>query len=78
MIIRYGPYLDVSDAVHDVVALYRNHPDDRLRRMAVVALGAMKSDWAIAFLERSVHFEKDAAVQHTIRAVVTAYQARPR
>ncbi|MFQ5569294.1 MAG: HEAT repeat domain-containing protein [Rhodothermales bacterium] len=75
MIIFYGDQLDVSAAVFDVVRIYRDHEDNRLRRMAVVALGKMKSPWAIDFLERSVRFEKTPSVRQTIQAVVAAYHA---
>ncbi len=73
LVIRYGSNLDVSDGVFDVMKIYRNSPDENLRRMAVVALGNMDSAWAIQFLERSTDFEKSQIVKQTIRAVVSAH-----
>ncbi len=75
MIIFYGDQLDVKASVFDVVRIYRNHEDDRMRRMAVVALGKMQSQWAIGFLTRSLGFEKTPAVRKTMQAVIAAYHA---
>ncbi len=74
-IIRYGDKLDVDAAVFDVMGIYRNHNDDNVRRMAVVALGQMQSDGAIGFLRLSVEYEKSETVRHTIQAVVSEHDA---
>ena len=71
LIIAYGEYLHLSkDAVFDVMRIYRDGDTDRLRRMAVVTLSQLHSDWAMKFLERSVHFEKSDQVRHTIRSIL--------
>ena len=69
-VIRYGKNVEVEEAVFDVMRVYRDGDNENLRRMAVVTLSNMKSDWAIKFLERSERFEKSDAVQQTIRAVL--------
>lgn len=56
--------------VFDVVRLYRDHKDDRVRRMAVVALGELGDPWGNDMLRRSLRFEKNASVKHTIAAVL--------
>ncbi len=56
--------------VFDVVRLYRDHKDDRVRRMAVVALGELNDAWGTDLLKRSLRFEKSAPVKHTIAAVL--------
>lgn len=72
MIILYSDYLTISRAgIHDVVRLYRDPPDDRLRRMAVVALGKSQDPWGLDMLKRSAHFEHSPSVRHTILAVLT-------
>ncbi|NBC16346.1 MAG: hypothetical protein GVY18_03410 [Bacteroidetes bacterium] len=70
LIIKYRERVDVHRARFDVMRLYRDHDDDRVRRMAVVTLGAMDNNWALGFLARSVTFEDDPAVRHTIQAVL--------
>jgi hypothetical protein len=73
MVIQYGHYMDFGRlAVFDAVRLYRDHADDRIRRMAVVALLQMNDSWAFDFLERSVPFEKDQTIKRTILAVLAA------
>lgn len=58
------------EQVHAVVGIYRNHDNDNMRRMAVVALGEMKSPWAYDFLARSTRFEKTPQVLYTLHAVL--------
>lgn len=74
MIIRYGDQVDVDEAVFDVVRIYRDHDNDHMRRMAVVALGAMNHPWGLDFLQRSQRFEKSPTVQHTLNAVVAQHR----
>lgn len=74
-IIHYGDKLDVGAAVFDVMRIYRNHNDDNVRRMAVVALSRMQSDGAIGFLRLSLEYEKSEIVRHTIQAVVSEHEA---
>lgn len=69
-IIQYSDNIDVTDAVFDVMRIYRNDSDSNRRRMAVVTLAHMNSDWAIAFLKRSAQFEKSEVVVSTILAVL--------
>ena len=71
-VIQYNDQVSVSEAVFDVMKIYRNDTDDNRRRMAVVALGNMNSDWGIAFLERSEPFEKSEMVAQTISAVLAS------
>lgn len=74
MIIHYGPNLTIGrEAIFDLVRVYRNHAQERMRRMAVVALGQTRDTWAMDFLTRSARYEKSAAVRHTIYAVLAEY-----
>ncbi|MCH8246898.1 MAG: hypothetical protein IH951_10875 [Bacteroidetes bacterium] len=71
LIIAYGENFDLTEsAVFDVMRLYRDGDSPRIRRMAVVALAQLDSDWAMKFLERSVRFEKSDQVRHTILAIL--------
>ena len=76
LIIQYGDQLDVKAAVYDVMRIYRDHSDENMRRMAVVALGNMNNRWAIRFLQRSIQFEKSPSVNKTIKAVVAKYYSQ--
>lgn len=74
MIIQYGPMLDLKKpAAMEAIDIYRNHPNDRMRRMAVVALGSINESWSMDFLRRSVEHEKSDEVRHTIAAVVAEH-----
>lgn len=70
MIVRYGDHLDVRAAEFDVIRLFQDHPDQRVRRLAAVACGRLKSNWAMGFLRMAEPFERDARVRATIRSLV--------
>lgn len=73
-IIRYGSYLTSDkETVFEIVKIYRGNDDERMRRMAVVALGELEDPWAMGFLKRAVRFEKSAEVAHTIKYVLKNY-----
>ena len=76
MIIRYGDQLDMNEAVFDVMKIYRNHENEKMQRMALVALGQMNNDWAIEFLERAHRFEDSQVLRQTIRAVISDYNEK--
>ncbi len=69
--IQYSDDLTLDrSAIHDMAAMYRNHRNDNVRRMAVVALASTDDSWAIDYLKRSVAFEKTPKVLHTLKAVL--------
>lgn len=74
-VVQYGDKVNVDEAMFEVMSLYRNHDDDSVRRLAVVTLGKMNSDWAINYLKLAERYEKSTTVRRTIHAVVADYQA---
>ena len=74
LLVRYGAHLDVGAAVSDMLAIYRTHPDDDMRRLSLVALGQVRSEWAIDHLERLIRFEPVERVRHTGEQVVRAHR----
>lgn len=73
LIIQYDGALYTDQAVFDIMRLYRDHDDDSMRRMAVVALGKMQHRWAMGALRRDVDFEQTPSVRHTIQHVLATY-----
>ena len=57
-IIRFSDSLDVDEAVFDIMSIYRDHEDEGMRQLALIALYKMKNSWALSFLERAIKFEK--------------------
>jgi hypothetical protein len=73
-IIRYGDFLTFDRrTTFDVMRLYRDHDDDRIRRLAVVALGKMKDRWAIEFLDMLARFEPNEQIKNTMKSTVEEY-----
>lgn len=73
-IIRYGHFLDMDRvSSFDVMRIYRNHKDDPMRRMAVLALGNMEDRWAVEFLDMLSEYEESETIRKTMEEVVSAY-----
>ena len=72
-IAMYGDYLEFPElTVFEVMRIYREHDDPQIRRLAVVALGNMNSNWAIEFLDMLSEYEKDETIQSTMNSIVAA------
>jgi hypothetical protein len=73
LVITYGEAVRLDGTTMlQVVRIYRDHEDQRMRRMAIVAIGASGDTWAKDFLARSLPFEGSSKLRHTIRAVIAA------
>lgn len=58
-IARYGERVDVRDARFEMVRIFRDHEDSRVRMLALAALSKAKDAWIADFLRRSARYEKD-------------------
>jgi hypothetical protein len=67
--IQYAGLVDVSPALIEVMRVYREHDDERVRHLAVVALASTGSRMALDYLQLSEDFESSPAIKRTIRAV---------
>jgi len=71
LIIAYSDHFTFDDNdVLEVMRLYRDGDTESVRRMAVVALASMNSDYAINYLARMVHFEKVDQVRNTMESII--------
>lgn len=59
-IVVYGERVDVSNARFELVRLFRDNKDERVRMTALNALSKMNDAWIADFLYRSARFESDA------------------
>lgn len=58
-IIVYGERIDVSDARFELVRLFRDNKDERVRMTALNALSKVRDGWVADFLHRSARYESD-------------------
>jgi hypothetical protein len=65
-IITYSNYLDVQDAAFDVVRIYRNHPNQKVRQMAAVTITKLNNKWAEYFLKSNTKFEDNPMIKRQI------------
>jgi hypothetical protein len=69
--LQYADQVDIRAGMLDLMRIYRNHPDERVRRLAAVTLGSTGSRLAINYLRLHVEFEKSECVKRTILAVLS-------
>jgi len=76
MIVKYSENLDVDDAVFDIVRIFRNSKDTRIRQLALVTLHKMENNWAMDFLKRNLKFEENETILNQSYCVVKNYYAK--
>ncbi|MCK4894772.1 MAG: hypothetical protein GQ561_02815 [Calditrichae bacterium] len=69
-IIRFGDSLDVNEAIFEIMRIYRNHENEGMRQLALIALHKINDDWAMTFLQRAVRFEKSPKLRKSICAIL--------
>ena len=76
LIRKYGDKLKLdNDSIFELVKIYRWQKDVRYRQLALVTLYSLKDKWAMGFIKRSLEFENDPVLKHTIAAIVLDYQS---
>ncbi len=70
--ILYQDSVTLKGATISMMKIYRDSPDTKMRRLAVVALGSLDSPLVDGYLTRAAQFEKDPAIRRTIKAVLAA------
>ncbi|MFZ0391873.1 MAG: hypothetical protein WAN36_15535 [Calditrichia bacterium] len=65
-VIEYCENLEMNDAAVDLVRIYRNNKDERMRQMAVVVLHKVNNKWAMDFLFRNYKFENNPTIKRMI------------
>ncbi len=76
LIIKYADKLTFSDdAIFHLVMVYRMEKDVKYRQMALVTLYSTKDKWVMDFLKRSLRFEDNPVLKHTIAAIVLDYES---
>jgi hypothetical protein len=69
-IITFGDKLDVDDAVFNLVSIYRNSKNEKLRQFAVVALHKINNRWAMDYLKDNLKFENNPTIKRQILASI--------
>ena len=67
---------DVDEAVFDVVRIYRNNDNVKVRQLALNTLHKMQNNWAMDFLGRSIKFEKSPVIKKQLYCILQEYQTR--
>jgi len=73
LIIHHADKVDVGQAVFDLVQIYRNNKDEKVRQLAIVTLYKIQNRWAMGFLKRDLKFQESPLLQKQILACVNDY-----
>src|SRR5262245_20268583 len=74
--IEHSDKLNIQESVYDVMRIYRNHPDLRVRKLALVTLYKMQNKWAMEFLKVDLRFQDQQDLKNMVAAIVQEYQAK--
>lgn len=74
--IQNADKLDIDAAVYDVMHVYRNHKDERVKKLALVTLYKMQNKWAMEFLKVDLRFQDSEELKHMVAAIVQEYEAK--
>jgi hypothetical protein len=70
-----GDRVDVRGARFEVVRLFRDHPDKRVRMSALAALTQLDDPWVTDFLFRSARFEREPRLaQIYLHAAIASHE----
>ena len=72
----YPGKLDASDAVWDIMKIFRTHKNPQVRRLAMVALFSIGNERAIFLLKRNVKFEEDKEINKHCYSLIQNFYAQ--
>jgi hypothetical protein len=70
LIIQYADKLNVNDAERELMRIYRFSDDTNMRRLALVTLHKIESEYAIDFAKRNLKFETNEKVLKLSEAAI--------
>jgi len=68
LIIAHADYVDVNQAIFDLVRMYRYHKNEKVRQLAAVTIQKLQHKWANGFLVRNLKFEDNENIKNQILA----------
>lgn len=74
MLYKYTEYLNVKNAVNEVMEEYVYSNDQQTRKLALVTLYKMQDEWALALLKSNNRFEKDESIKKCVDSIVEAVE----
>lgn len=73
LIIQYADYVDVDDAVFNMMRLYRHSDNSKVRQLALVTLHKIGDEYAMDFVKRNLKYETDEKIIKLSNAVLSNY-----
>lgn len=72
LVIKYGDKVNVKNARYDVMDIFLDSKNRRVRQLALVTLSKINNTFDMGLLERQIKFEDDPVIKNQIAAVLIA------
>jgi hypothetical protein len=73
LIIQYADYVHVDAAIFNLMRLYRQSNDSKVRQLALVTINKMRNTYAIDFIKRNLKYETDQKIIKLCTAIINNY-----
>ncbi len=73
-VITYADMVNVDDAIHEIVQVYRTHPDVKVRQLALTTIYKTQNPWAMDFLKRNLAYESSPVLKAQIFHILDNYK----
>ena len=74
MIIKHADNVWVHDAAYEVYQIFRNHENEKMRQLALVALYKMQNAWFLEELPKELEDETSPIIRHQIVSILYGKQ----
>jgi hypothetical protein len=72
-IIQYADSLNVTDAVYDIALIFRFDKNTQMRRLAMVTLSKINTDYSLNYLCRFLKYENNPSIQKQCCCIIRNY-----
>ena len=72
-IIRYSDSLEVTDAIYDIALIFRFDNNPQMRRMAMVTLSKINSDYSLNYLCQYLKYEDNPSIRKQCCCIIRDY-----
>ena len=72
-IIRYSDSLEITDAVYDIALIFRFDNNPQMRRMAMVTLSKINTDYSLSYLCQYLKYEDNPSIRKQCCCIIRDY-----
>ncbi len=72
-IIRYSDSLEITDAVYDIALIFRFDNNPQMRRLAMVTLSKINTDYSLSYLCQYLKYEDNPSIRKQCCCIIRDY-----